>query len=58
MVSEEHASGVLMKRASAVENETACGRTDGLGKAKRLIDEGLTVKLCVILVAALNLPRI
>ena len=55
VISEEHASGVLMKRASAIENEAACGRTDGLGKAKSLIDEGLAVKLCVILVAALYL---
>ncbi len=52
MISKQHASGVFLHRASAVQNQTAGGRTNGLRQAKSLAKKGFAIDLLVALVAA------
>ena len=49
---EEHTCGLTAHGACTVENQSACGGTDGLGQAQCFAGQFLAVKIRVVLVTA------
>ena len=52
VVGKQHTGGVFLHGAGAVKHQPAGGRSDGLGQAKSLPEQGFSVQILVALISA------